>query len=257
MKSAILLATLLYFLSNGNTSSTGRLIWSDEFNYSGALDGSKWNYELGDGCPHLCGWGNNEPQIYTSDLSNVRAEGGLLIIEAKKNGDKWTSGRITSQSKMNFTHGRVVFRAKLPLGKGTWPALWMLGERVTSDGWPACGEIDVMEHVGKNPRVVQSALHSRSSYGDTINKGDTIINTVDTDFHVYEANWKKDRIEFLVDGHNYYTYQPVSIDKETWPFDSPFYIIMNIAVGGNFGGPVIDPTLTLARMEVDYVRVYQ
>lgn len=257
IKTFFYLLISIIITSCGNISKPGRLILSDEFNYTGALDSSKWSYELGDGCPDLCGWGNNDAQIYTSHLANARIQDGILIIEAVKNGDQWTSARIISKSKMNFTYGRIEFRAKLPTGIGTWPALWMLGESVTTKGWPACGEIDVMEHVGRNPSVVQSVLHTPSSFGNTINKRDTIVNTFDSDFHIYAANWTKDKIEFSIDEVIFYTYQPEVKDSATWPFDSPFFIIMNIAMGGNLGGPVIDPTLTLARMEIDYVRVYQ
>ena len=240
-----------------NTTKTNRLIWSDEFDYNGSLNNTKWNYVTGDGCPHNCGWGNNEAEIYTKDAANVRVENGSLIIDALKSSNGWTSARVTSQAKMSFTYGRVEFRAKLPVGVGTWPALWMLGENFATKGWPACGEIDVMEHVGRNPGVVQSVLHSPSSFGNTVNKRDTIVSNFNSDFHIYQANWTKEKIEFSIDGVIFYTYQPKERDSNTWPFDSPFHIIMNIAMGGNLGGPAIDPTLTQARMEVDYVRVYQ
>lgn len=238
------------------TSNPRKLIWSDEFEITGQPDSTFWNYQLGDGCPNLCGWGNNERQVYTKDMANVRIENGKLIIEAIKKDSVWTSARLTTHDKMNFTYGRIEFRAKLPTGVGTWPALWMLGEEVDTQGWPACGEIDVMEHVGRNPGVVQSALHSKSSYGDTVNKGETQVETFDSEFHVYGANWLIDRIEFFVDDKLFYTYQPETLNEKTWPFQHPFYVIINMAVGGGLGGP-IDPALTRARMEVDYVRVYE
>lgn len=238
------------------TSNSRKLIWSDEFENAGQPDSTYWNYQLGDGCPNLCGWGNNEEQFYSKDVANVRIADGKLILEAFKSDSVWTSARITTNDKMNFTYGRIEFRAKLPTGVGTWPAFWMLGEEVDTKEWPACGEIDVMEHVGRKPGVVQSALHSKSSFGDTVNKGETQVLTIDSEFHVYGANWLKDKIEFFVDDEIYYTYQPETLNEETWPFQNPFYIIINIAMGGGLGGP-IDPALTRARMEVDYVRVYE
>ncbi|HEY5692264.1 MAG TPA: glycoside hydrolase family 16 protein [Cyclobacteriaceae bacterium] len=238
------------------TSGSRKLVWSDEFEYSGQPHNAFWNYQIGDGCPNLCGWGNNEQQLYTKDSSNVRIENGKLVIEAMKKDSVWTSARLTTKDKMNFTYGRIEFRAKLPTGIGTWPALWMLGEQVDIIGWPACGEMDVLEHVGRNPGVIQSALHSKSSSGDTVNKGDTHVETFDSDFHVYGANWLSDKIEFFVDDKIFYVYQPETFNEETWPFQHPFYVIINIAMGGGLGGP-IDPALTRARMEVDYVRVYE
>lgn len=244
------------FIMLGCTSNSRKLKWSDEFEYSGPPDSSYWNYELGDGCPNLCGWGNSEEQVYTKDNANVRIENGKLIIEAIKMDSVWKSARLTTKAKMNFTYGRIEIRAKLPNGIGTWPALWMLSERADIIGWPACGEIDVMEHVGRNPGVIQSALHSKSSFGDTINKGDTTVSTFETEFHTYGANWSKDKLEFFVDDKVYYTYEPKNFDDNNWPFKSPFYIIVNIAMGGGLGGPV-DPRLTHARLEIDYVRVYK
>jgi beta-glucanase (GH16 family) len=244
------------FLISCSKKENSKLLWSDEFETPGPPDTLKWNYDLGDGCPANCGWGNNEAQSYTNDLANVRVDSGNLIIEATLNEGHWTSGRITSKGKMNFTYGHIVFRAKLPAGKGTWPALWMLGENISSIGWPACGEIDVMEHVGKNPGVVQSALHTPSSFGDTVDKKSINLSTFDSEFHDYEAIWTAGGIDFLVDGVKFYTFSPEVKDDKTWPFHAPFFIIMNIAMGGNFGGPDIDPSLTSVKMEVDYVRVY-
>jgi beta-glucanase (GH16 family) len=257
MKTFIIFVIGCCLLSFSNNHKPDGLIWSDEFNYTGSPDSTKWNYETGDGCPDRCGWGNNEAQIYTKDLKNVRVENGSLIIDALKTGTQWTSGRITSEAKMNFTYGRIEFRAKLPKSLGSWSALWMLGENYKTKGWPACGEIDVMEHVGRNPGVVQSVLHTPDSYGATVNLKSHNVNSFDSDFHVYEANWTINKIEFSVDGVNFYTFEPINRNSKSWPFDSPFYIIMNIAMGGNLGGPAIDPAITVARMEVDYVRVYQ
>lgn len=229
-----------------------KLVWSDEFNINGAPDSTNWVNDIGNGQD---GWGNHEIQSYTRSAENIVVKDGMLIIQALKQNGQWTSARLKSQGKRNWTYGKIVFRAKLPAGKGTWPALWMLSENIVNADWPACGEIDIMEHVGKNPTVVQCAMHTISSHGDTVNKNSKIISTFDTEFHTYEALWTKDKIEFFIDGASYYTYNPAVKNNATWPFNSPFFIIMNVAIGGGFGGPV-DESVTKAKMEVDYVRVY-
>ncbi len=228
------------------------LVWSDEFNVDGAPNPLYWGYDLGTNN----GWGNNEVQNYTTNSTNVKVEGGVLKINAIKSGGSWTSARIKTQTKLNFTYGRIKFNAKLPTGGGTWPALWMLGENITTKNWPACGEIDVMEHVGNSPSIIHSSLHSPSSYGNTINTQIKSIGTYNTAFHTYEAIWTPNKIQFLIDGISFYTYQPAIKNNSTWPFNTPFFMIMNIAMGGNFGG-AIDPALSLAELQIDYVRVYQ
>ncbi len=238
------------------------LLWSDEFNGSGVPDPEKWSYDLG-----ASGWGNNEIQNYTDSYQNARMEGGVLAIEAHKYGTSWTSARLQTNNKLEFKYGRVVFRAKLPRGSGTWPALWMLGENFSTAGWPACGEIDVMEHVGKNPGNVHVSLHTPSSYGNTVNTSWKYVPGFDTAFHTYQANWTPEKIEFSIDSVLLYTYDPFFKNASTWPFDKPCFIIMNIAMGGNWGSDPkyetgglkngVDPALTLARMEIDFVRVYQ
>jgi beta-glucanase (GH16 family) len=238
------------------------LFWSDEFDGTGLPATAKWSFDIGSN-----GWGNNEIQNYTNLTQNVRQEGGVLVIEALKSGSNWTSARIITNNKYEFTYGRIVFRAKLQAGSGTWPALWMLGENFSTAGWPACGEVDVMEHVGKEPGIVHSSLHTSSSSGNTVNTATKFVSTYNTDFHLYEAAWKSDRIEFSIDNNLYYTYKPTVYNNATWPFNKPCFIIMNIAMGGNWGSDPqyetdglkngIDPALTSARMEVDYVRVYE
>ncbi|MEZ4972864.1 MAG: glycoside hydrolase family 16 protein [Cyclobacteriaceae bacterium] len=252
-----LILTLALILSfAGCMRKSPQLVWSEEFDNGSQLDTLSWNYKYGDGCPNVCGWGNNELEIYTDDPRNVRIENGVLVIEALKTDSVWTSARITTQGKQTFTYGRIEFKAKLPSGVGTWPALWMLNDKIDQIGWPAAGEIDIMEHVGRRPGVIQSSMHTQSSSGNTINTGMIDLPTYDAEFHIYAADWNKDRITVSVDGQEYYTYQPEVKNKDTWPFDSPFYIIINLAIGGNFGGPV-SPDLTRARMEVDYVKVFQ
>jgi len=263
---------LALFISSAAVHSeapNGELIWSEEFNYEGLPDSSNWSYAKGNGCPNLCGWGNNEIQYYTvRDERNARVEDGRLIIEAIKGEDGvWTSARLKSQHKKTFRYGKIQFRAKLPAGAGTWPALWLLARDIESDGWPECGEIDVMEHAGKKPGQVQSALHTTSSHGDTHNKASTFIEDFHSEFHLYEAHWTPGSITFSVDGQAFYTYAPEPQTEATWPFRDEFFIIMNIAMGGNFGSDAqyesegkkngIAPDLEHTRMEVDYVRVYK
>lgn len=257
----LLSSFLLLFFALSACSQSGKLLWSDEFNGTGQPDSNTWSFELG-----ASGWGNNEIQNYTSQITNIRQENGLLIVEALKNGTEWTSARIISYNKVEFRYGRIVFRAKLPAGSGTWPALWLLGHNIYTAGWPEGGEIDVMEHVGKNHGVVHSSLHTPSSCGATVNTKTIKIAGVDTEFHEYEANWTKDKIEFSIDGNLFYTYEPPQKNSATWPFDQPFFIIINVAIGGGFGSDPqyesdglkngIDPSLTSARMEVDYIRIY-
>jgi beta-glucanase (GH16 family) len=230
-----------------------KLVWSDEFNKDGAPDSNVWQYDMGNGSN---GWGNNEAQHYTRDASNVVVKDGKLRITAINTNGNWTSARIKTQGKKSWRYNKIVFRAKLPTGRGTWPALWMLGESVSTKGWPACGEIDVMEHVGRDPGVVQCALHSPASHGNTIHKQSTPLPTFDSEFHDFEVNWDEEKLEFSVDGKLFYTYAPEVKDASTWPYDQPFFLIMNIAMGGGLGGP-IDPALKSAVMEVDYVRVYE
>lgn len=242
----------------------GELIWSDEFNTGGAPNSSKWTYDIGHGSS---GWGNNEVQYYTDESKNVRIENGNLVIEALKEDGEWTSARIKTQGKQSFTYVTVKVRAKLPEGSGTWPAIWMLGSDIESAGWPACGEIDIMEHVGKDPGMVHSALHTPSSYGNTQNTGVREVTDFSEEFHVYETEWTSDRITFKIDGNTFYSYEPTVKNDQTWPFNDEFFIILNIAMGGNWGSDPqyetggmkngIDPNLSKARMEIDYVRVYK
>ena len=227
------------------------LVWSDEFDGTGLPNSAFWGYDFG-----ANGWGNNEVQNYTNNAANVRQENGSLVIEAIKSGSSWTSARVKSQGKKIFRYGKIIFRAKLPTGVGTWPALWMLGENISSVGWPACGEIDIMEHVGKNQNVVQAALHTPSSFGDTQNKASTTIATASTEFHDYAISWNAERMIFSVDDIAYYIYNPSIKTASNWPYDASQFIIMNIAMGGTLGGS-IDATLTSAKMEIDYVRLYE
>lgn len=230
------------------------LIWSDEFDGT-ELNLADWNFELGDGCGQgICGWGNNEPQIYTD--SNHEVKDGMLHINILNDGGNYTSTRITTKDKVEFTYGRIEARAKLPVGTGVWPAIWMLGANIDEVGWPLCGEIDILEYVGKNPDEVFNSVHTQASFGNTINTETTVIPDIEEGFHVFVANWTANRIEFFVDDVLLYTYFPPSFSVENWPFNQDFYIIMNTAVGGNFGGPTIDDSIFPQEFIIDYIRVY-
>lgn len=235
------------------------LVWSDEFDVDGSPDAEKWNYDLGDGCPNLCGWGNNEAQYYTDRPENVIVDNGVLkinLIKEDYEGSKYTSTRMLTQGKYDFKYGKLEVKAKLPSGGGTWPAIWMLGSNISTAGWPACGEIDVMEHAGNRQGEVSSALHTPSSFGATTNTGKQTINDVSDEFHIYTVVWKRQSITFSVDGVVHYTYNPSNKNDSNWPFYLEQFIILNVAMGGSFGGD-IDTNFTQSSMEVDYVRVYQ
>lgn len=251
-------------LSSCSTSKKQNLVWADEFDAPGAPDSTKWNYDMGDGCPNNCGWGNNELEYYTKDSKNVRIENGNLIIEAHKDstvGKGYTSTRIVSKNKGDWKYGRIEARAKLPRGKGTWPAIWMLSTEWKYGGWPESGEIDIMEHVGFDPGVVHGTLHS-SKYNhvkQTQQEGKINVPDAQDAFHVYAVEWEENEIRIYVDDK---MYQQVKRNPQDdfngWPFDQKFHLIMNVAVGGNWGGMQgVDESIWPQRMEVDYVRVYQ
>lgn len=237
-----------------------QLVWSDEFDTNGAPDNSKWNFEIGDGCPNLCGWGNGESQYYTDRSDNVIVEDGLLKITAKKEtyqGSEYTSTRMITKDKYEFTYGKIEIKAKLPEGKGTWPAIWLLGANIDTVGWPACGEIDIMEHWGHNPTKVSSATHTPSCSGGCGNTqvGETTVSDFATEFHVYGLEWTAEELRFFLDDTLLYTYNPAVKNSETWPFDNPQFFILNIAMGGSWF--TIDPNFAESTMEIDYIRVYQ
>lgn len=235
-------------------TSTPEVLFEDHFDGS-SLNETFWNYELGDGCPNLCGWGNNERQLYTKN--NVSVSGGNLVITASKNGTRYESGRLTTKGKVEFQYGIVEVRATLPKGMGLWPAVWMLGADIDTNKWPKCGEIDIMEHVGKEPNAVFSSLHTPESYGNTIHTKKTIIDGIQNDFHIYKAIWSEDAIKFLIDGELVYEFSPEIKDDSTWPYNKPFYLIMNLAIGGNFGGPEVDDSIFPQEFLIDYIKVQQ
>lgn len=248
-----LLLVVTVSLSFGQTSQR-KLVWEENFNGT-SLNEANWNYEIGNGCPDVCGWGNNERQIYTT--TNHSVNNGLLIIEAKKQDSLYTSTRITTFGKREFQYGRIEARAKLPIGKGIWPAFWMLGSSIKTLGWPKAGEIDIMEYVGKNPQTLYTTLHTEDSHGNSINAKVTKIPKIEEGFHLYAIDWTKESISFYVDDLLVYTFNPVLKNENTWPYDHPFYIIINMAIGGNFGGPEVDDAIFPQQYIVDYVKVYQ
>lgn len=226
------------------------LVWSDEFDTPGAPDASKWGYDLGAG-----GWGNNELQYYTNRTDNAVVSGGTLkiILKAESfSGSPYTSARLLSRGKYSFKYGRVEARAKLPAGGGTWPAIWMLGDNFSSAGWPACGEIDIMEHVGNQLNKIYGTLHYPGRSGGNADGGTIMISNATTDFHKYTMEWNAGSIRFFVDDQPFHNY----VNTSSSPFNQNFFLILNVAMGGNFGGTV-DPAFTSGAMEIDYIRVYQ
>ncbi|MBK9933279.1 MAG: glycoside hydrolase family 16 protein [Cytophagaceae bacterium] len=235
-------------------------VWHDEFDEAGKPDISKWSYDMGG---H--GWGNQELQYYTDALQNAINEYGYLNINAlkqKKGTNNYTSARLVSKNKGDFTYGRVEVKAKLPKGVGTWPAIWMLASQTTygQTFWPDNGEIDIMEHVGFDQNVVHGNVHTKA-FNHTIgtNKGNHITVPKASDkFNIYAVNWFPNRIEFEINGGKYFEFKKdSSYQWEQWPFDKKFHIILNIAVGGGWGGQKgVDDNIFPQTMQVDYVRVY-
>ena len=230
-----------------------QLIWEENFDGT-TLNEDYWNFEHGNGCPDVCGWGNNELQFYTEE--NHAVKDGFLTITAKLEDSVYTSTRITTAGKFEFQYGRVEARAKLPIGKGLWPAFWMLGSNIKDVGWPKCGEVDILEYVGKEPGLIYTSLHTQDSHGNTINSKKTKFENIEDGFHVYAANWTKDKIEFFVDDQLVYTFAPENKTEDIWPYNQPFYVILNLAVGGNFGGPEVDNSVFPQNYIIDYIKVY-
>lgn len=244
---------------------TAKPVWAEEFDYEGLPDPTKWSYDIGDGCPRLCGWGNEELQYYTTETSrNARVEEGRLIIEAHREphqGREYTSVRLITRNKGDWQYGRVDIRAKLPFGRGTWPAIWMLPTMDPKDfSWPLDGEIDIMEHVGYNQGTVYGTIHTQAynSMRGTQKVDSIYVQDAHEAFHVYSIQWTPNKIEWFVDNKKYHTIIKDGEEKEKWPFDRPFYLIMNLAVGGRWGGKHgVDEKVWPQRLEVDYVRVYK
>lgn len=250
-----LIVTFLFINIYAQTESCETLVWSDEFDYEGAPLPAKWGYDLGGG-----GWGNQELQIYTSIRDNSWVEDGKLFIKAIKTNGVWTSARLVTKQKGDWLYGRIVIRAKIPGGRGMWPALWMLPTDWAYGNWPRSGEIDIMEHVGYDRNRIHGTVHTEAyNHGIGTQLGNNIlISTAYTEFHDYAVEWDEDKILFYVDDKLYFTFNNSRKTYKEWPFDKRFHLIMNIAVGGSWGGAQgIDPLLSEAVMEVDYVRVYE
>ena len=243
------------------------LVWFDEFDGNGAISTTNWFHQTQ--LPAGGSWYNGEVQHYTNRVDNCYVSDGSLKIVAKKETfnnqgytKEYTSARLNS--KFAFTYGRIEIRAILPTGVGTWPAIWMLGKNINEDGaywdnegygttnWPACGEVDIMEHWGSNQNYVQSAMHTPSSSGGTINLGGQTISTASSQFHIYSLYWSEEKMVFSVDGVEHYTYNPSNKNSDTWPFDDEQYLLLNIAIE-----PSIDLSFTQSSLEIDYVRIYQ
>ena len=234
-----------------------KLIWQDEFEGSGYPDETKWDYEEG----YLR---NNESQYYTNKrLENARVENGHLVIEARRDnheGHEYTSASLNTYGKKSIIYGRVEVRAKLPTGKGTWPAIWMLGNIINTGGkWPDCGEIDIMENVGYDPDAIHANIHTKA-YNHAIGTGKGRKITVEKpyeNFHVYAVEWFKDRLDFYIDERLFFSFKNEGTGNDTWPFNQPHYLIINLAIGGAWGGQQgIDNDIFPQKYMIDYVRVY-
>lgn len=234
------------------TSQFQEILWSDEFD-GDALDTANWNYEIGNGDN---GWGNGEAQYYTDSPDNVKVQDGNLVITAKReseSGFDFTSARITTKDNFEFTYGRVEVRAKLPAGEGTWPAIWMLGEAWPEESWPGVGEMDIMEFAGNQPNRISSALHFPGNSGGNPIVGDvTNVEDATTEFHIYEVEWTEDKISFFMDGVAHLEFD----NDDSVPFQKDFYLLLNVAMGGSFGGAIAGD-FQESSMEIDYVKVYQ
>jgi beta-glucanase (GH16 family) len=269
------LAALAFLFSLAVQAGDWRLVWSDEFDRDGLPDPTRWSYEEGF-------VRNRELQYYTAGRrENARVEGGYLIIEAHKEQypnaryqadapeRRWqqrrehadyTSASLNTRDQAAWTYGRIEVRAKLPGGRGTWPAIWTLGTNMNAVGWPACGEIDIMEYVGHDPGVVHANVHTRG-YNHARGNGRgarTALPDAEKQFHVYAVEWTPEKLEFFVDDRKYFTLENDGTGVDSWPFDAPQYLILNLAIGGAWGGQKgVDDAIFPQKFLIDYVRVYQ
>ena len=242
-----------------------KLVWSDEFDKAGAPDPKKWDYEVGF-------VRNGELQYYSKDRrENARVEEGHLVIEGRKErlpeaGDKkspmgdFSAASLTTRNIQDWTYGKFEIRAKIPTGRGTWPAIWLLGSRISQVGWPTCGEIDIMENVGYDPEKIHSTIHCKAYYhGQGTQKGGSVsLASPWSDFHVYACDWGPKRIVFFVDGDEIFRFDKEADDEDVWPFDNPHFLILNFAIGGGWGGVKgVDESVYPQKYLIDYVRIYQ
>ena len=235
-----------------NKQTNIKLFWSEEFNIDGRPDLNTWSYDIGNGPD---GWGNQELEYYTDRKENAYIDNGTLKIKAIKeeyNGRSYTSARLLTKGKFQFKYGRVEVRAKLPAEVGTWPAAWMLGAEFGKVPWPDCGEIDIVEHRGAELNKIVSAFHYPERHGGNCNANNTMITDATTQFHVYRMDWNEKEIKVYVDDKLFHSLQLTS----SMPYQQDFYFLLNLAIGGGFGGPV-DPNFKSSVYEVDYIRVYK
>lgn len=248
-------ALIILALQGCVEKSDWELSWSEEFNVSGSPAVDKWDYEIG----HIR---NRELQYYTSARENVWVEEGVCTITARvEAADSITSASINTRGKQEFLYGRMEVRAQIPSALGTWPAIWMLGTNMGEVGWPACGEIDIMEHVGYDPSVIHANIHT-DDYNHTIGTGKgNHIEMADpwSDFHVYAVEWFENRLDFFMDDSLYFSFEnDMTGNNATWPFDKPHYLLINLAYGGGWGGRQgVDPSQLPVDYKIDYVRYYQ
>lgn len=236
------------------------LVWSDEFNSGEAPSENTWSIIEGDGCPSLCGFGNNELQTYTKNQENLRIEDGKLVIEALYN-DGFTSAKITSQKLPGWQTGKIAMRAKIPMGVGTWPAFWMLPDVNKFGGWPKSGEIDIMEHVGHRLGYLHGTIHTEAFNGKlgTQKGGEIYVPTISSEFHEFSVEWTDNSLRWFLDGEQYFEILREEGDGTAeWPFDHPYHVILNLAVGGDWGGQKgVKNEDFPTRYEIDWVRVWQ
>lgn len=231
--------------------------WADEFDYQGVPEPLKWSYDLGG---H--GWGNNELQYYTNRAENAFVDKGVLSITARKENfeqKQYTSTRLVSKNKGDILYGRVEVRAKIPAGRGTWPAIWMLPTDWEYGGWPSSGEIDIMEHVGFDPNRIHITTHSEAYYWriGTQRSATKIIENATTEFHLYRIDWTPYAIRGFIDNIQIFTSLNDGTGYKAWPFDKRFHLLLNLAIGGDWGGQQgVDDSIFPVSMEVDYVRFY-
>ncbi len=234
-----------------------KLLWQDLFEADGLPDASIWNLETGG---H--GFGNGEQQFYSDRMKNAFVKNGMLHLVAYKEdyqNKHYTSAKITTENKKSIMHGRIEVVAKIPEGKGTWPAIWLLGNDFRKIGWPLCGEIDMMEHVGSNPNVVHFSLHSKTNHFQINNQPTKVINQQDIlgQFHEFRIDWNEKSISFYLDGNLQQTFEkPEHASMEKWPFNQPFYLIINVALGGTWGGDIDDSIFPVV-FQIKSVKVYE
>jgi len=257
--STLLIAGILGLGSAASAADSWKLVWSDEFDGTGLPDASRWSWDVGGG-----GWGNNEQEFYTDKrLENARQEGGNLVIEARREAwdtRSYTSARLVTRGKGDWLYGRVEVKALLPTGRGMWPAIWLLPTDWKYGDWPKSGELDIMENVGYDPDRIHSNIHTQA-YNHTIgtNKGaNRLVTSPSANWHVYRLDWYPDRVEYFIDGEPLFTFRNEGTGSAVWPFDQRFHLILNVAVGGSWGGAQgIDDAIFPQTMKVDWVRVYQ